>query len=169
MQEYKAPDPYTEERRRFLNRLSLGLSALGAIIVGVPFIGSWLEPLLHSNPTAWRAVGKVDDFQIGHTVQVTYLNADPLSWTGVAAKTGAWLRRDDATTFTAFSMYCQHLGCPVRWSQQEQIFLCPCHGGVYYANGKVAGGPPPRPLREYPVRVHNGQVEVLATGVPYTY
>jgi menaquinol-cytochrome c reductase iron-sulfur subunit len=100
---------------------------------------------------------------------VTFLTAAPLSWTGVAAQTGARPQRDDATRFTAFSIYCQHVGCRVRWNQQEKIFLCPCHGGVYYADGKVAGGPPPRPLRQYPARVRNGQVEVLATGVPYTY
>jgi hypothetical protein len=24
--------------------------------------------------------------------------------------------------------------------------MCPCHGGVYYANGERASGPPPRGL-----------------------
>jgi menaquinol-cytochrome c reductase iron-sulfur subunit len=156
-------------RRRFLSRISVALSGLGAVIVGVPFIGSWLEPILHSYPTAWRPVGKVDDFKIDQTVEVTLTNADPLAWTGVSARTGAWLRRDGATHFTAFALYCQHLGCPVRWNAEAQLFLCPCHGGVYYADGTVAAGPPPRPLQHYPVRVRNGQVEILATGVPLTY
>ena len=57
----------------------------------------------------------------------------------------------------------------MRWEPGSQLFLCPCHGGVSYANGVVAAGPPPRPLQQYPVRVRNGQVEILATGVPYTY
>src|SRR5579862_8817393 len=80
-------------RRRFLNRISVALSGLGAILVGVPFIGSWLEPILHSYPTAWRPVGKVESFQIGKTVEVTFTNAQPLPWTGVSAQTGAWLHR----------------------------------------------------------------------------
>ena len=33
-----------------------------------------------------------------------------------------------------------------------ELFLCPCHGGVYYADGTVAGGPPPQPLFRYGVR-----------------
>lgn len=169
MDDYEQIPQYTVERRRFLSRLSLALSGLGGLIVGVPFIGSWLEPILHGYPTAWRAVGKIDDFVIGHTVEVTFQNASPLPWTGVSATTGAWLSRTGTTHFTAFSIYCQHLGCPVRWNQDAQLFLCPCHGGVYYANGQVAAGPPPRSLQQYPVRVRSGRVEIQATGVPYTY
>src|SRR5262249_12781404 len=41
---------------------------------------------------------------------------------------------------------CAHLGCPVEWFQESGLFLCPCHGGVYYANGERASGPPPRGL-----------------------
>jgi menaquinol-cytochrome c reductase iron-sulfur subunit len=156
-------------RRRFLSRLSIGLSALGGIIVGVPFIGSWLEPILRSYPTAWRTVGKLGDFTIGDTTEVSFLDADPLPWAGVGAINGAWLRRDGATKFTAYTLYCQHLGCPVRWNQEAELFLCPCHGGVYYSDGTVAAGPPPRALPTYPVRVQNGQVQVQATGVPFTY
>jgi menaquinol-cytochrome c reductase iron-sulfur subunit len=156
-------------RRRFLSRLSIGLTGAGAAIVGVPFVIGWLEPTLRAYPTAWRTVGKVDDFTIGNTVEVQYLNAAPLPWTGVSDINGAWLRRDDATHFTAFTIYCQHLGCPVTWRQAAELFLCPCHGGVYYADGTVAAGPPPRALPQVPVRVQNGQVEIEATGVPFTY
>ncbi|MDB5057460.1 MAG: (2Fe-2S)-binding protein [Chloroflexi bacterium] len=169
MAESERNEPDLVGRRRFLERLSLGLTGLGSIIIGVPFIGSWLEPILHGYPTAWRTVGNVDNFTIGITTEVSFLDANPLPWTGVGAINGAWLRRDSATSFTAFTIYCQHLGCPVRWNQAAELFLCPCHGGVYYANGTVAAGPPPRALPTYPVRVVNGQVQVLATGVPYTY
>src|SRR5215471_9398799 len=139
-------------RRRFLSRLSIALSGVGAIIVGVPFVIGWLEPTLRAYPTAWRTLGKVDDFKVGNTVLVEYPNAAPLPWTGVSAINGAWLRRDGATHFTALTIYCQHLGCPVHWNQEAELFLCPCHGGVYYANGAVAAGPPPRALPQIPVR-----------------
>ena len=44
--------------------------------------------------------------------------------------------------------------------------MCPCHGGVYYKDGTVAAGPPPRPLTKYPVRVNGGRVEILTTPTP---
>ena len=34
--------------------------------------------------------------------------------------------------------------------------MCPCHGGVYYADGSRASGPPPRGLYEYEYKVEGG-------------
>jgi Rieske Fe-S protein len=34
----------------------------------------------------------------------------------------------------------------VSWFPQSGLFMCPCHGGVYYSNGERASGPPPRGL-----------------------
>ena len=39
-------------------------------------------------------------------------------------------------------------------------FVCPCHGGVYDFEGKVAGGPPVRPLDRFETRIRNGQVQI---------
>ena len=89
-----------------------------------------------------------------------------LPWAGQTAQTAAWLRRDSDTSFTAFSVHCTHLGCPVNWRPGSNLFLCPCHGGVYYADGSVAGGPPPRELFEYAVRVENGAVEIQTGALP---
>jgi menaquinol-cytochrome c reductase iron-sulfur subunit len=54
----------------------------------------------------------------------------------------------------------------VNWLPDANIFECPCHGGVYYADGQVAAGPPPRPLFQHQVRVQNGQVQVLTFPIP---
>ena len=53
-----------------------------------------------------------------------------------------------------------------RWLPDAELFLCPCHGGVFYHDGSVAAGPPPRPLTRYDVRVNGGQVEILAGPIP---
>ena len=49
----------------------------------------------------------------------------------------------------AISTACMHLGCPVHYVTAAQRFICPCHGGVYDFVGKVAGGPPVRPLDRF--------------------
>jgi menaquinol-cytochrome c reductase iron-sulfur subunit len=159
-------DPELLRRRRFLTRVSVGLSAVVATIVGIPFVGFLMSPLMRKPPRQWRGVGRVDQFRIGDTVQVQFEDASPLPWAGVTARTAAWLRRDDANRFTAFSVHCTHLGCPVRWFTEARLFLCPCHGGVYYDDGTVAGGPPPKPLARYPTRVRDGQVEILTSPIP---
>lgn len=161
--EPQAPSP---ERRAFLATLSLALTALGAVIVAVPVVGFILGPLLQKIPAVWRPVGAVNSFAIGSTVKVTFRDPSPLVWSGVTAETAAWLRRESAETFVAFAINCTHLGCPVRWLPTADLFMCPCHGGVYYADGRVAAGPPPRALFKYAVRVRSGQVEIRTAGVP---
>ena len=150
-------DEAVVSRRRFLSRVSLALSGLAGAVVGVPIIAYLLSPLLESASSDWRDVGLVQNFQIGETVEVAYDDPSPLPWAGQTARTALWLRRSGETDFTAFSVNCTHLGCPVNWQQNASLFLCPCHGGVYYADGSVAGGPPPRPLLQLPVRVTSDQ------------
>jgi quinol---cytochrome c reductase iron-sulfur subunit, bacillus type len=160
------PDSTPPERRRFLTRLSLALSGAIGALLGLPVLGFLIAPLTRKEPRVWRPVGRVSDFAIGETVNVRFEDASALPWSGVTARTAAWLRRDDETRFTAYSVHCTHLGCPVRWIAEAQLFLCPCHGGVYYADGTVSAGPPPKRLPTYPVRVRAGQVEIQTSPIP---
>lgn len=158
--------PAVLQRRRFLSRISAAVSGVAAAVVGVPVVGFLVAPLVRRAPRAWRSVGRVSDFTIGQTVAVTFEDASPLPWSGVTARTAAWLRRDEATAFTAFAVNCTHLGCPVRWVETAELFLCPCHGGVFNRDGTVAAGPPPKPLTRYPVRVHDGEVQIQTSPTP---
>jgi menaquinol-cytochrome c reductase iron-sulfur subunit len=158
--------PETLRRRQFLNRLSLGLSGVIGVIIGVPFISFLLAPLFRRPEEQWRGVGPVGNYKIGETVQIAVDDPSPLPWAGVVSRTAMWLRRESEGEFRAFAVNCTHLGCPIRWMQEANLFLCPCHGGVFYRDGAVAGGPPTAPLPQFDVRVRDGQVEVLAGASP---
>jgi len=160
--------PAELSRRKFLGRLSLAVGGAGALIVTVPVVGFILAPFFGRRQEAWRSVGKVESFKIGETTAVQYEDASPLPWAGVTARSAAWLRRVNADTFIAFSINCTHLGCPVRWLAEANLFMCPCHGGVYYEDGTVATGPPPLPLPRYPVRVKDGDVQIQTSPIPIT-
>src|SRR5262249_57806292 len=83
-------------------------------------------------------------------------------WDGMVAKTGVFVRyegrQEQASevggqksetlghNFLILAENCAHLGCPVEWFSESGLFMCPCHGGVYYASGERASGPPPRGL-----------------------
>jgi menaquinol-cytochrome c reductase iron-sulfur subunit len=153
-------------RRNFLARFSVALGGLSALVVTVPVAGFLLAPYFKRQQEVWRSVGKVDSFKIGETAAVQYEDASPLPWAGVTARSAAWLRRENADTFIAFSINCTHLGCPVRWLPEANLFMCPCHGGVYYKDGTVAAGPPPQPLPRYPVRVKDGDVQIQTAPIP---
>lgn len=67
----------------------------------------------------------------------------------------------------AFSAVCTHLGCVVKWQPTDHhAIYCECHGGMFDRQGAVVGGPPPRPLPQYPVEVRDGQVIVKMPSRP---
>lgn len=155
-------------RRTFLSLLIVAMGTLAAVLVAAPVIGFVLGPIFRRRTVEWRDVGPVDGFTRGETVKVDFKNAMARAWTGRTGRTAAWLQRSNDGEFVAFSLDCTHLGCPVRWEPGARLFMCPCHGGVYYADGSVAGGPPPRPLTRYPVRIRDGRVEIRAEPLPIT-
>lgn len=60
--------------------------------------------------------------------------------------------------YTALSAVCTHLGCIVKWSPQESVFLCPCHAARFSSQGAVLSGPPPAPLETYALSVRGDQL-----------
>jgi Rieske Fe-S protein len=78
-----------------------------------------------------------------------------------AAGTPAFLIRIGGSV-RALSGVCTHTGCVVAWHQDQQHFVCPCHGGTYTVQGAVVSGPPPRPLDRLQIRIMNGNVYLAA-------
>jgi menaquinol-cytochrome c reductase iron-sulfur subunit len=158
--------PHEIARRQLLGKMSVGLGVVCGAAISVPGIGFVVAPLFRAEPREWRSVGRVETFNVGQTVNVVFVDASPLPWAGVTAKTAAWLRRVSEDEFVAFSVNCAHLGCPVRWMEDARLFMWPCHGGVYYEDGRVAAGPPPHGLTRFPVRIEKGEVEIRTAPIP---
>lgn len=160
------PPGDTPSRRKFLTQLTVGLGGCCAAGIGAPVAGFIVAPLARKVPQDWESVGKVSQFKVGDTVSVAFSDPSPLPWAGVTAKAAAWLRRESDDRFIAFSVHCTHLGCPVRWMPGADLFMCPCHGGVYYRDGSVASGPPPLPLFRYDARVVGDDVQLRTRSIP---
>jgi menaquinol-cytochrome c reductase iron-sulfur subunit len=65
--------------------------------------------------------------------------------------------------FLALSNICTHLGCRVRWVDEQDGFFCPCHNAIFNPDGSVATGPPPRPLDRFETKVEDGQIFIRKT------
>src|SRR5579883_579713 len=61
----------------------------------------------------------------------------------------------------ALSARCSHAGCTVDWSQEQNSFLCPCHGGKYDVNGNVIQPPPPSSLTALTSRPNGQMIDIL--------
>jgi menaquinol-cytochrome c reductase iron-sulfur subunit len=74
-------------------------------------------------------------------------------WYRERARRTVFVVWDGGQNVHALSATCTHLGCQVRWDAESTRFRCPCHGGVFDAQGQVVEGPPPRPLDRVDARV----------------
>lgn len=63
-------------------------------------------------------------------------------------------------SFIALSRTCTHLGCSVPWKEEQNKFICPCHGSTFDKKGVVLTAPAMRPLDYYPLRIENGRIRV---------
>ncbi len=120
-----------------------GYGAFGAIL------GRFLYPS-GSAERVWQFVTPLDGLAVG----------DSLTWTTPAGAEVHVTRRDDtggSEDVTALSSVCPHLGCQVHWQPQHNRYFCPCHNGVFDAEGRGVAGPPEgMVLSGYPVEVRNG-------------
>jgi menaquinol-cytochrome c reductase iron-sulfur subunit len=156
----------TVTRRRLFTGGALAAGGVASAAFGLPALGFALGPVFEKTvPGNFQDVGPVADFNPQtYVTKVMTIVPDE----GEAGKTTVYVRRFDPTRDTdklgqpyiAISNRCMHLGCPVRYVQAAQRFICPCHGGVYGPNGEVTGGPPVRPLDRFYTKVENGRVKV---------
>jgi Rieske Fe-S protein len=144
--------------------------AAAGVVLAVPLVRYLLGPLRRP-PVEWQPLGPVGKFPVNETRLATFDNPIRQPWDGVTARTGVYVRNlgkgdDGQERFLVFAVNCAHLGCPVEWFPQSGLFLCPCHGGVYYEDGEHASGPPPRGLFRCAWQVNDGQLEVQAPHLP---
>jgi Rieske Fe-S protein len=159
------PSPPLLARRTLLSWLTYAMGAVAAALVAIPFLG-YLFGALRMHRVVWVRLGPPGDFPLNETRLATFESQLGQPWDGMADRMGVYVRRLDADRFLVFAMNCAHLGCPVTWFPQSGLFMCPCHGGVYYENGDRASGPPPRGLFHCVWRVRGGQLEVRAPRLP---
>lgn len=154
-------------RRTALMKLGILLNSAVAAAFAVPVVGYLLSAAVRKREyTEWILLGPVSQFPQGQTHLASFKNPLHRPWDGQTADIPCWVRSIDSQNFQVFAINCAHLGCPVRWFPQSQLFMCPCHGGVYYVDGSRAAGPPERGLFEYAHKIENGQLMIKAGELP---
>jgi Rieske Fe-S protein len=154
--------------RRTLLKIGLALNGVVGLMLAVPVVRYILSPAKKrsTEADAWVSLGAVDRFPIGETRLASCTNPVVKPADGVTANIPCWVRRIDVASFQVFAVNCAHLGCPVRWFPESNLFLCPCHGGAYYSDGSRASGPPERALFEYRHKVTGQELYILAQEMP---
>ena len=159
----------TVTRRGLMTGGAMAVGGLATAAFALPALGFALGPnFSQTEPHHWQDVGPEADFT-NHSY--TQKVIDLVASVGDSGKGTVYVRKYNKAIdgpknadlpYVAISNRCMHLGCPVRYVQAAQRFICPCHGGVYGPLGQVIGGPPVRPLDRFYTRVEHGRVFVGA-------
>jgi len=156
-------------RRDLFMKIGIFLNGIVGVILAVPVVRYLLSPVAHERSgsyDSWVSLGNLGKFPSGQTRLATYRNPTVSPTDGDTADIACWVRNVDGQNFQVFAINCAHLGCPVRWFPQSSLFMCPCHGGVYYQDGARASGPPERGLFEYHYKVENGNLLIESGEMP---
>jgi Rieske Fe-S protein len=175
-------------RSRFLEASTLGVGAAIGAVVTLPVVGFMVLPSFTNVEEDEADLGPIENFPEGEYVIATYL-ANP--GVGEVSRRTAFIRNNGQTdageqSFTILYSRCVHLGCPVQpngpideEARQElengvelrpvlaQSFGCPCHGGLYDAEGNRQAGPPVRSMDRYTFSIKGGRLvlgELYAVG-----
>jgi len=169
-----AYDGETVTRRRFMVGAANGVGIMAAAAFTLPVLGFAAAPVFKTENALWQPIGPPSDFPSdNYVIKVITLVAG----IGEAGKSIAYVRtrnlaidtepEDQYNHWIALSSRCMHLGCPVRWVDAAERFICPCHGGVYNIRGQVTGGPPVRPLDRFYTR-YNSATGLVELGPRYS-
>lgn len=167
-------EPDEMSRRGVLVKFGMLFNGIVGAILAVPIVRYVLSPVIREpkpENESWLSLGLLGQFPEGQTRLATYRSPAANPADGETANIPCWVRHVDGEKFQVFAINCAHLGCPVRWFPQSGLFMCPCHGGVYYSDGSRASGPPERGLFEYAYKVAQGNLliqpgEMPTPGVP---
>ena len=152
----------TVTRRRFMVGAANGAGMVATAAIALPGAGLRAGAgVQDQGRDTWQAIGPPSDFTNDNYVAKTIVIVPGI---GEAGNSLAYVRtrnpaidtepEDQWNHWLALSTRCMHLGCPVRWVDAAERFICPCHGGVYNLRGMVAGGPPVRPLDRFYTRLN---------------
>lgn len=150
--------PLPDSRRSLLVTAIEGAISLIAAGLGLPALVYVVRAPGKTRTSGWADAGDLSNLEPGTPRQVTFSRLRIDGWKKESEDAGAWMVKSSDGRLTAFSPLCTHLGCAYHWDPQARVFACPCHGSRFAMDGRVLGGPAPRPLDRYLIKVIGGRV-----------
>jgi menaquinol-cytochrome c reductase iron-sulfur subunit len=135
-----------------------GFVALINAGLGIPALRYLFSPSNRRRQTRWIDAGDLSGVEPGSPQEVTFRRTRNDGWNVSLEEASAWVVKRPDGEITAFAPACTHLGCAYHWDGARGQFACPCHGSRFGMDGKVLGGPAPRPLDRYEVKVEGSRL-----------
>jgi len=147
-------------RRKFLVR---SISAIGGGItaaIALPAVAYVTgSARAAGSEDTWIRLGSVSSIEPGAAPTLIKATVERRSGYLVEEQeVSVFVTTQDGADFTILSNVCTHLGCRVRWVEDQDGFFCPCHNAIFGPGGEVVQGPPPRPLDKFEYMIEAGQL-----------
>jgi menaquinol-cytochrome c reductase iron-sulfur subunit len=157
-------------RRGFLELMIGVMSTLVTLTLAIPLVGTIIGPSFREKKFTWARVGDIRSLPLDQPVNLKFPIRTEDAYLREIVIHSVWVIKHSPSEVTVFSSICPHLGCHYNWHPDQREFICPCHGSVYSVNGKVLGGPAPRPLDTLPTKLEGGVLlvkwESFGVGIP---
>ena len=147
-------------RRSFFKYVSILLGGAISSVVGWSAGLYFISPAWKQNKENWVELAHLNSLPDGIPISLSYIQRKLDGWMTVEGLNSVWLLREENNVI-AFNPKCTHLGCPYRWDEKNNAFVCPCHTAIFSKTGEVLSGPPPRPLDRFPIKIENGMITIL--------
>jgi menaquinol-cytochrome c reductase iron-sulfur subunit len=143
----------SEVSRRDFIKVTTGIvgEIIGAVI-GLPAVYYMIDPALREGAKeAWIPIGKLENMEIGKPYPFSFTRVQVNGWERTSTSRGGFVIRnsDGPDDLFILNSQCTHLACTVNWSENDQVYLCPCHDAKFDPQGEVLDGPPPHPLERF--------------------
>jgi menaquinol-cytochrome c reductase iron-sulfur subunit len=139
-------------RRDFIKGTTVIIGGIITAVIGIPTIAYIIDPALReSAKEEWIPIGKLEEMPVGAPYPFSFTRVQVNGWERTSTSHGGFVFRNSADPNDLFILNsrCTHLGCSVNWSENDKVYLCPCHDAKFGQKGQVLDGPPPRPLDRY--------------------
>lgn len=156
-------DSHEVQRRDFVNIILVGLSSVIGLIIGIPAISYLLSPAVKTREEeAWIPLGPLDAYPLDQPTLFSYTRTKINGWEKTVNSFGAciWRYGVGESEVNVYSNICTHLSCRVSWTEETNLYVCPCHDAGFNKQGEVVAGPPPEPLYEYETKVEEGVLSI---------
>jgi len=155
------PETHEEPtRRQFHLTFIYGLSAAMGAMVAIPAFAYLFLPPHARQDEEWVDAADLTQLPAGTPTEVSFRINKRDGWKVSSEKATAWVIKTADNKAIAFGPQCTHLGCAYHWDESKKNFICPCHTSAFDIDGKVLGGPAPRPLDRYAVKIDGNRLEL---------
>ena len=150
------------DRRDFMAKATAVIGGVIGAAFAIPAVAYVMGPALQdTTEEEWIRLGSTSKVALGSPTLFKVNVERQTGWIVDQRELSFYVLTEDGRNYVAMSNICTHLGCRVRWIDDQRQFFCPCHNAAFDKAGEVLSGPPPRALDRYEVKVEDDQLFIL--------